>query len=93
MRTLVPAATLARSLGSEEAGALFAGVAGHAFSPLSRPLSSAVGMALVCACHAYGWPVAKGGSGAITAALAATLTTHGGRIETGMRVSSLDGSG
>ena len=28
----------------------------------SRPMSSAVGMALICACHSYGWPVARGGS-------------------------------
>ena len=36
------------------------GVAAHAFSPLNRPLSSSVGMALVCAGHAFGWPVREG---------------------------------
>ena len=71
------------------ARALFGGVAAHAFSPLSRPLSSSVGMALICACHHYGWPVARGGSGAIAAALAAVVTERGGRIETGREVRSL----
>ena len=41
--------------------------------PPDRPFSSSVGMALVCAGHAFGWPVAKGGSRAITDALAAVL--------------------
>ncbi len=90
VRTLLPATMLARRLGSEQAAALFGGVAGHAFTPLDRPLSSAVGMALVCACHAFGWPVAKGGSGAITDALASVVTANGGQIETGVRVDSLD---
>jgi phytoene dehydrogenase-like protein len=90
LRTLLPATTLARRLRSEQASALFAGVAAHSFAPLNRPLSSAVGVALTCACHAYGWPVAKGGSGAITDALASVVTTNGGRIETGMRVEKLD---
>ena len=39
--------------------------------PLSRPMSSSVGCALIDACHAFGWPVAKGGSRTITDALAA----------------------
>jgi phytoene dehydrogenase-like protein len=52
-------------------------------------MSSAVGAALICACHAFGWPVPKGGSRAITDALAAELRDHGGRIETGIRVRSL----
>ena len=46
----------------KQAQALFGGVAAHAFSPLNRPMSSAVGMALICACHRAGWAVAKGGS-------------------------------
>jgi phytoene dehydrogenase-like protein len=52
-------------------------------------MSASIGMALVCAGHHYGWPVARGGSGAISGALAAVIREHGGRIETGRRVSSL----
>jgi phytoene dehydrogenase-like protein len=47
-------------------------------------------MALLCAGHAYGWPVAKGGSVALAEAWASVVREHGGRIETGHRVRSLD---
>ena len=43
--------------------------------PLDRPMSSAVGMALICACHRFGWAVARGGSGSITDALAASCAS------------------
>jgi phytoene dehydrogenase-like protein len=84
------ATVLARRLGTPEAAALFAGIAGHAYAPLDRPFSAAIGMALTCAGHAYGWPVAKGGSIAIAEAWASVVREHGGRIETGRRVRSLD---
>jgi phytoene dehydrogenase-like protein len=84
-----PATVLARSWRTPQARALFGGVAAHAFSPLNRPMSSSVGCALITACHASGWPVAKGGSQAIADALASVLTAHGGRIETGRRVSDM----
>jgi len=86
---LAPATLLAGLLGGEPARALWGGVAAHAFSPLTQPLSSSVGMALVCACHAFGWPVARGGSRAITDALASLLLECGGRIETSTRVGAL----
>lgn len=86
----LPAVLLARAFRGERARALWGGLAAHAFAPLTRPMSSAVGVALTCACHRYGWPVARGGSQAITAALAADLREHGGVIETGRRVTSLD---
>ena len=85
----VPAAVLARAWTGPRARALFAGVAAHAFSRFDRPMSSAIGMALVRACHAFGWPVALGGSQAITDALAADLREHGGEIRTGAQVESL----
>jgi phytoene dehydrogenase-like protein len=85
-----PATLLARALGTPEAAALFGGVAAHAFAPLNRPLSSSIGMALIAAGHADGWPVAKGGSVAIAEAMAAVIRERGGRIETGRRVRSLD---
>jgi phytoene dehydrogenase-like protein len=83
-----PASVLARSWKTSQARALFGGLAAHAFSPLSRPMSSSVGCALIDACHAFGWPVAKGGSQAIADALASALRELGGRIETGQRVTS-----
>jgi phytoene dehydrogenase-like protein len=83
-----PATLLARGFKTPQAKALFGGVAAHSFAPLTRPMSSSVGCALIDAGHAFGWPVAKGGSGAISEALASVLRKHGGRIETGRRVTS-----
>ena len=85
----MPASLLARVFRTEEARALFGGCAAHAFSPLSQPMSSSVGMALICAGHQYGWPVARGGSRAIGDALVAVVREHGGSVQTGWRVASL----
>jgi len=85
----MPIAALARVWRGPHAKALFAGVAAHSFCTFGQPLSSAVGAVLVCACHAFGWPVARGGSHSITDALAAVVRERGGRIETGVRVTSL----
>jgi len=84
-----PATVLARSWSTPQAKALFGGVAAHSFSPLNRPMSSSVGCALIGACHAFGWPVAGGGSRSISDALAGALKEKGGTIETGRRVTSL----
>ncbi|MEV0494083.1 phytoene desaturase family protein [Streptomyces atratus] len=89
LRALQPAAVIARRWRTEEARALFAGAAAHAFHRLSGPMSAAVGLMLTAAAHRYGWPVARGGSQALTDALAALLKKLGGTIETGVRVRSL----
>jgi phytoene dehydrogenase-like protein len=86
----LPAAVLARAWRGEQAQALFGGVAAHALSPFSWPMSSSIGMALISACHAWGWPVARGGSRSITDALASVLREYGGTIETGVRVKALN---
>jgi len=88
-----PAAAVARLLRTEEARALWGGVAAHAFRPLGGPLSGAIGAALGTAAHRYGWPVAVGGSAAIARALIAGIEAHGGTIETGMTVDRLDDLG
>jgi phytoene dehydrogenase-like protein len=85
---ILPATTVGRVWRTEQARALWAGVAAHAFSRLDRPMTSAVGMMLIVAAHARGWVVAEGGSQAIAQALAADISHHGGRIETGVRVIS-----
>lgn len=85
-----PAALLARRWSTAEARALFAGVAAHAFRPFTSPMSSAIGVVLGTAAHRYGWPVAEGGSGAISRAMVAKLEALGGRVQTGVRVGSLD---
>ena len=54
------------------------------------PFSSSAGIMLGGAGHAYGWPVAKGGSQAITDAMVAKLTALGVTVETGVTVTSFD---
>ncbi|KQX74542.1 NAD(P)/FAD-dependent oxidoreductase [Aeromicrobium sp. Root472D3] len=89
LRALLPATVIARRWETDEARALFAGMAAHAVQPLQRPTTGGLGLMFGMTGHAYGWPVAKGGSQAISAALAADLAEHGGRIETGHRVTEL----
>jgi phytoene dehydrogenase-like protein len=86
---MLPATTLARAWGTEQAKALWGGVAAHAFYRLDRPFTSAVGLMLLASGHAKGWLVAAGGSQAIADALAADIGQHGGVIETGQRVTSV----
>jgi len=90
LRALLPATTLARRWRTEEARGLFGGVAAHLVHPLHSPLSASIGLTLTAAGHAHGWPVAEGGSQAISAALAGVLRELGGTIETGRPVTSLD---
>ena len=84
-----PATLLTHRWKTAQARALFGGVAAHSFSPLTRPMSASVAMALISAGHSVGWPVAGGGSQSLANALAAVLREHGGKIETGVRVGSL----
>ncbi|RCW46290.1 phytoene dehydrogenase-like protein [Halopolyspora algeriensis] len=88
LRAVQPAAVLAHRWRTDEARGLFAGVAAHVTHPLTRPVSSAVGLMMTSTGHRFGWPVARGGSSAITGALAGLLTEAGGTIETGVRVRS-----
>ena len=90
VRALLPARTLARVFRSEGARALLAGNAAHSAVRLGAPLSGAIGVTLMAAGHAVGWPVPRGGAGRITRALASYLRSLGGTIETGRRVRSLD---
>lgn len=90
LRALLPATAVARRWHTDEARALFAGAAAHVIHPLDRPTTASVGLMLIAAGHHVGWPTVEGGSRAITDTLASLLREHGGTIETGVRVTSLD---
>lgn len=60
--------------------ALLAGIAAHAMLPLSSRGTAAFAMVLAAAGHAVGWPLARGGSRAITSALQACLNEHRGLV-------------
>jgi phytoene dehydrogenase-like protein len=90
LNAIQPATTLARRrFKDERARALFAGMAAHSILPLEKPATAAVGLVLGCAAHASGWPIARGGSGAVANGLAGYLDALGGEIETGHRVERL----
>lgn len=74
----------------ESARALFAGMAAHSFLALHETASAAVGLMLGVTGHAYGWPIARGGSQSITAALVACLEHAAGEIVLNRRIRSLD---
>jgi phytoene dehydrogenase-like protein len=87
---LPPAQYLARILFREpEARALFAGMAAHSMLPLGAPLTSSFGLVLGVLAHAVGWPLARGGSGAIARALEAEARSLEVEIVTSQRVDSL----
>jgi phytoene dehydrogenase-like protein len=90
MRACRSAIGLARRFRGAHARALFAGCAAHSFLPLDQSFTAAIGIVLALAGHAIGWPLARGGSQAIVDALASLLVEHGGRIETGRPIRSLD---
>jgi phytoene dehydrogenase-like protein len=78
MSGVQPAQWIARNeLEGVRARALFAGLAAHSFLSFDKPLSSATTLVLAAAAHAVGWPVPRGGSGAITRALTAHLEKLG----------------
>jgi phytoene dehydrogenase-like protein len=88
---LLPATALARLAFREpEARALFAGMAAHSMLRLGQPMSASFGLVLGLLAHAVGWPVARGGSGAIAAALEAEARSLGVEFVTGHRVDALD---
>jgi len=68
---------------------LFAGLAAHSVLPLDRRPSAAIALVLGAAGHAVGWPMPRGGSGALAAALVRLFESLDGEIVCGLRVRSL----
>ena len=56
---------------------------------LGQPMSGSFGLVLGLLAHAVGWPVARGGSGAIAAALEAEARSLGVEFVTGHRVDAI----
>jgi len=83
LSALESAQAFARShFGSPRTRAVFAGLAGHSCLSFDRPLSAAIGLMLGITVHAVGWPIPRGGAGAIPQALAGYLNTLGGTVHT-----------
>ncbi|MFF5757041.1 phytoene desaturase family protein [Streptomyces longwoodensis] len=87
---LPPSTWLTSRFRDERARTLFAGLVAHVMSPLNGFATGAVGLVFALSAHARGWPLARGGSQAISDALAAYLTDLGGSIHTDYEVKRLD---
>ncbi len=87
---LPPSTWLMRRFRDERARTLFAGLVAHVMAPLGGFATGAVGLVFALAAHARGWPVARGGSQAISDALTAYLKDLGGTVHTDYEVKRLD---
>lgn len=87
---ILPAHTVARhGFDTDEAQALFAGLAGHSILSLKSPVTAGYGLMLGVLAHLVGWPLARGGSQQIANALVAVLKQLGGSVECNRRIESL----
>lgn len=79
-----------RTVGSNSSmDALLAGAEAHAGTSIPSMPSAAIGMVLTMHAQHRGWPLPIGGSQAIVDALIADLNAHGGRVHTGVAITSL----
>ncbi|HIN85549.1 MAG TPA: NAD(P)/FAD-dependent oxidoreductase [Myxococcales bacterium] len=74
---------------SDEAKALFAGCAGHSILPLEQRLTAAVGLVFAISGHLVNWPVAQGGSHAISQSMAQYFQSLGGQIQLNTELRSI----
>ena len=86
---LVPADALAGYFRGERARGLLAGLAAHVTAPLTSLATGAVALVFALAAHEVGWPTARGGTQALSDAMASLLTSLGGTIKTGHPVRRL----
>ena len=73
----------------ERARAALAGMAAHSMVDLRRPITGGYGLLLAAHIHQVGWPLVRGGSARLAAALVARLVELGAVVETGHRVRDL----
>ncbi|MFE6676836.1 phytoene desaturase family protein [Streptomyces sp. NPDC057729] len=87
---LQPATLLSRRFRGAKARGLIAGLAAHAIAPVSGVATGGIALLFALAAHEKGWPVPRGGSQAISDALASYIGEQGGAIRTGTEVKRLD---
>lgn len=90
-RAALPASWLSKlAFRGERAPALFAGCTAHATLPFDKCFTSALGLLFLASGHAVNWPVAAGGSRAITDALLNCFTEAGGELRLSTRIDRFD---
>jgi phytoene dehydrogenase-like protein len=88
----LPATVLARGLfAGERARAAIAGMAAHSMVDLRKPITGGYGLLLAALAHQVGWPLVRGGSARLAAALVGRLRSLGGTAEAGRFVGDLAG--
>ena len=91
LTAILPATTLANFYFKEEkTKGFWAGMAAHSIQPLSKLTTSAIGLVLLAAGHAKGWPIPKGGSQQLANSLARYFESLGGEIQTGWMIKTMD---
>jgi phytoene dehydrogenase-like protein len=86
----MPATVLARALFRGERGrAVLAGMSAHSMVDLHAPITGGYGLLLAALAHQVGWPVVRGGSQRLAAALVDRLVSLGGAAEAGNPVRDL----
>lgn len=90
LKGLTSATHFVKKFKETKARGLFAGMAAHSIQPLSNLTTTAIGLVLMSTGHLRGWPIPKGGSASIANALAGYFESIGGKIETGIYISSLN---
>lgn len=83
------ATCISKRFETEQAKGLWAGMSAHSIQPLTNWASAAIGLVLSAVGHIHGWPIPVGGSQSIADALAAYFVSLGGKIQTGVEVTSL----
>jgi len=87
LTALAPAESFARGhFSGERTRAVFAGLAAHSILSLDQPLTAAIGLMFGITAHACGWPIPRGGAGAISRSLIGHLQSLGGAVHTSRRV-------
>ena len=90
-RSLPPTAMMTSTLlRTRQARALFSGTSAHSMMPQNHPFTSGFGIIFGALGSAWGWPVARGGTGAITDALVRVLEQRSVKIHTAFEVTALN---
>lgn len=86
----LPATALGRVLFAGERGrAVLAGMAAHSMVDLRAPITGGYGLLLAALAHQVGWPLIRGGSARLAAALVGRLVSRGGVAQSGHPVRDL----
>ena len=89
LKAIRSAKSVAREFKTEQAKALWAGMAAHALQPLTNIASASIGFVLLAAGHQYGWPIPIGGSQEIATALESYFRSLGGKVLTNSFITHL----